>query len=81
MNEDQGKWLAGVQRALNKPGAGGLGFYTVGDADIVVYDRAKQQKIDEIMDSSNRDFCQAVEAADAHIGKLDFPQNVHSTAA
>lgn len=75
------EWLAEVQMLLNKCPSDRLGFYTIGDAQVSVYDRRKDEKITDLQDNSNMDFCQAVRHAEAETDyALDFPQCVHSTA-
>lgn len=72
----QKKWIAGVQKALNAPGSEGLGFYTIGDWDVSVYDLTREAELDQL----SGDFCSRVDELDALIGQLDFPTAVHSTA-
>lgn len=58
-----------------------LGFYTIGDPCLTVYDRTKEEKINDIHDNSNGEFSGAVVKAKADFGvQIDFPCNVHSTA-
>lgn len=59
-----------------------LGFYTIGDSYLTVYDRTKEEKIAEIQDASRSgEFGGAVVKAKADFGvQVDFPCNIHSTA-
>lgn len=75
------KWLKKVQKALNECPSDRIGFYTIGDPQIVLYDRSKEGEIDEIMDSFEMDWCHCVREAEADFDEvLYFPAHVHSTA-
>lgn len=75
-------WLNKVQAVLDECPSDRLGFYTIGDAQVTVYDRSKDKKVYDLLDSSDRiDFCTAVEKVSAGTGMtLDFPSCVHSTS-
>ena len=72
------KWVRRIQKALNECPSDRLGFYTIGDRDVFIYDKSKG--VDESASESGRDFCQEVEHLDAGLGELLFPTEVHSTA-
>lgn len=74
------KWLDELQEVLNRCPSKNLGFYTIGDPSLHVYDLRKEQQIDDYMDRHNHDFCHAVKVLDAGHCDLDFPAQVHSTA-
>ena len=57
-----------------------LGFYTVGDFDLTVYDRTLEDEINAKQDTGNVDFCQAVGELGAYIGKVRSACHIHSTA-
>jgi hypothetical protein len=57
-----------------------LGFFTIGDPCLHVYDRSADTFINYMMDDNNTDFCTAVEHFNADKGLLKFPCAVHSTA-
>lgn len=77
----QEAWINRVQKALNSKGGAGLGFYTIGDQDVSIYDKSKQAAIDEWWrENPNSEFCQAVSEADAYLGQLLFPDQVESAA-
>lgn len=81
LTEKQKKWLSGVQRALNKSGSEGLGFYTVGDSDICVYNKDYEDEICDHQDSGAIDIGQCIEAVGADFGvAITFPASVHSCA-
>ena len=75
-------WIAKVQAVLDECPSDRLGFYTIGDSDVTVYDRSKYKQIYDILDESDRmDFCSGVDKAKADTGEtLQFPAGVHSTA-
>ncbi len=81
LTKEQKKWLAGVQRALNKSGGEGLGFYTIGDSDICVYNKDYEDEIDEYQDGGAIDIWECIEAVGADFGiAITFPASVHSCA-
>lgn len=81
LSKAEREWLEKLQEHLNSCPSKRLGFYTIGDPSISVYDMAKQSKINDLMDSSLRmDFCTAVEKTKAELAELKFPSPVHSTA-
>lgn len=69
-------WLRKMQKVLDECPTT-LGFYTIGDPYLQVYDLGKEE---EINSTQERDFCTAVEQVGAELGMLRFPTNVHSTA-
>lgn len=84
LTKEEKAWLRKLQRVLNDLPSTRLGFYTIGDSDVVVYDRSLESDIESKIDESgNMDFCTAVDACDAGFGFgefLRFPAPVHSTA-
>ncbi|MEL5661951.1 hypothetical protein PTT73_10500 [Serratia ureilytica] len=74
------KWLNDVQKVLNRCPSTRLGFFTIGDKDVFVYDKRLDKQIDELQDSGGRDFGLVVNDLDAGFGELTFPSHVHSTA-
>lgn len=81
-------WLHKLQVLLDACPSERIGFYTIGDPDVSIYDRTKDEEIDDLMDRGNHDFGYAVEKAGAGIEPaaggsvyfLRFPANVHSVA-
>jgi hypothetical protein len=78
LTEAELKWKIRVQKALNACPSDRIGFYTIGDHDIRLYDKSKN--VDEENSENQEDFCTTVDRLDAGLGGLDFPSNVHSTA-
>jgi hypothetical protein len=76
-------WIAELQTVLDKCPSKRLGFFTIGDPDITIYDLNKHKKITELMNKhGNYDFCTAVDELDAGFvgGYINFPSPVASTA-
>jgi hypothetical protein len=72
-------WIEQVQALLDVCPSKRLGFYTIGDSDVSIYDATKDAKIDDIMMTSNKDYGHAVEEAGADtIAQFIFPNAVHS---
>lgn len=81
LTDAESKWLKRLQRCLNDCPSGRLGFYTIGDRYVAVYDRSKDVKINALLDSGEAgDFAPAVDLVDAHLGNVFFPSKVHSTS-
>ncbi|MCI4031493.1 MULTISPECIES: hypothetical protein [Dickeya] len=73
-------WLDELQAVLNRCPSKRLGFFTIGDPILVVYDRTKDAEIDKFMDrNTSAEFCTAVQHHDAEFTTIDFPAAVHST--
>lgn len=78
MNEltaDEKKWLKKLQRVLDECPSKRLGFYTIGDPDVFVFDKDKEHLM-----TQERDFCLMVADNDAELFRLRFPSGVYSTA-
>ncbi|CAI2786454.1 Uncharacterised protein [Serratia ficaria] len=80
LNKKEKAWLGELQEVLNRCPSKNLGFYTIGDPVLYVYDRRKEQHLNDYMDRHGLDFCKCVSALDADFGDLDFPAAIHSTA-
>lgn len=81
LTAEERKWLRKVQKALNECPSDRIGFYTIGDPQLVIYDRSKEEEIEAIMDSSHSDWCGCVREAEADFDEvLYFPAHVLSTA-
>ncbi|HGM6992112.1 TPA: hypothetical protein ACKP7H_002364 [Serratia marcescens] len=75
------KWLNDVQKVLNRCPSKRLGFATMGDRNIAVYDTAFSQAIeDHIFSGGTGDFIPTAEQFGAVLGEITFPANVESTA-
>lgn len=80
LTAEERKWVKRLQKVLNECPSKRLGFYTIGDREVHLYDRDKDAKVDAAFNTHNTDFCQAVDRADAGLGSVQFPSSVHSTA-
>ena len=81
LTKEEKAWIKKVQRVLDTCPSDRLGFYTIGDKDVFVYDRSRDSEISKLMDAThNLDYCQAVDDLDADFSVLFFPSHVHSTA-
>lgn len=76
------RWIKEVNALLSKCPSDRLQGYTVGDRNVIIFDGTRMLEIDEYIQKSGykRDFCMACEDLDLHLGTLDFPFSVHSTA-
>lgn len=81
LTKEEKTWLRQMQKLLDKCPKH-FEFNTVGDPDLVVFDNRKTELIEEIYNSGNsgNEFIGAIYEADAIVGHLLFPNNVHSTA-
>ncbi|MEN4807291.1 hypothetical protein [Pantoea agglomerans] len=75
-------WLTELQRLLNARPTDRLGFYTIGDNSVTVFDLTKEDAINARLDELNGrgDFCGASRELGADLGHLFFPAPVLSTA-
>lgn len=80
LTTEEAKWLKRLQKVLNECPSDRIGFFTVGDPSVFVYDCSKDEQIQEAHDRSSGEFCGAVHDLEADLGVLDFPSAVHSTA-
>jgi hypothetical protein len=78
--KEEKSWLRKMQNLLNKCPSDRLGFYTIGDKNVTVYDKSKDRQINEYTSGQRNDFCNGVEEFEAELGDLVFPSDVHSTA-
>ena len=72
-------WIARLQKVLDACPNKRLGFFTIGDQNVTVYDR----RFDSIIEGypyNNMDFCTVVDELGIDLGTVDFPAEVHSTA-
>lgn len=73
-------WLTDLQALLNTCPSERLGFYTIGDPCVTVFDRTQEDAIDTLLDAGKRDFCSASNELGADLAHLYFPAPVLSTA-
>lgn len=71
-------WIAEVQAVLNKCPSKRIGFYTIGDPQVYLWDMDKKKNVF----GHKGDFSPAVKDADAEFElHLDFPTPVESVSA
>lgn len=75
----EAKWLKKLNKLLAECPSERIGFYTIGDPAVEMYDLGRQAEIDELMDKG-KDFSPSAEKLGAKLGTLRFPSCVHSTA-
>jgi hypothetical protein len=80
LTKEEKAWVQKVQRLLSNPPSDRLGFYTTGDNNVTIYNKDLESEIDALYDKGGREFCSSVDDADAELGELIFPNQVHSTA-
>tara|TARA_R110000850_G_scaffold36594_1_gene96670 strand:- start:553 stop:813 length:261 start_codon:yes stop_codon:yes gene_type:complete len=75
-------WVNKVQKVLNECPSKRIGFYTMGDNDITLYDVIKDDEIRELLNTNNcSDWGPCVEQLNAGFNEtLDFPNPVESVA-
>lgn len=76
-------WVDELQEVLDRcPSPKKIGFYTIGDINIHLYDRRKYNEVIEALDTGkSSDWYPACCVAGAHIeGTIDFPSPVESVA-
>lgn len=75
------KWINDAQAVLNRCPSKRLGFYTIGDLSVHVYNLDQKDEVFALVDKGKHDFHQATKATDADFYEsLDFPSQVESTA-
>jgi hypothetical protein len=78
LTKKEAAWVRELQKVLSECPSARLGFYTIGDPRVSIYDKRLDEKIDKLL--SKNDFCSAAEKCGANLGSIDFPSAVHSTA-
>ncbi|MDX8000805.1 hypothetical protein FE394_16830 [Xenorhabdus sp. Reich] len=75
------KWLDKLQKVLNECPSDRLGFYTIGDSYVTVFDLTKGDEINKLQFSAGLDFSPACEKLNAHFDyELIFPSPVESVS-
>lgn len=74
-------WVEKLQAVIDKCPSKRLAAYTIGDADITLYDGSRQAQILAIQDANpDMELGDAVEHDHAKLAKLRFPFQIHSVA-
>lgn len=76
-------WIDELQAVLDRcPSPKKIGFYTIGDPNISLYDLRRDKEVQAALDSrASSDWCTAVASVGAGFDEtIDFPSGVLSTA-
>ncbi|MGF6996847.1 hypothetical protein [Paraburkholderia sp. GAS32] len=80
LTQAERKWVQDVQKVLNKCPSERIGFYTIGDCNVSLFDKTKEDQIAARQDRGE-DFGPAATAVGAVFDEdLLFPNGVYSTA-
>jgi hypothetical protein len=71
LTREERSWLRKMQNLIDKCPPR-LGFYTIGDPEIGVFDLDKESEFD-----GYKDLVRELGRCDAHLGSLRFPSSVH----
>ncbi|WP_435331596.1 hypothetical protein [Morganella morganii] len=81
LTKEEIKWVEKVQKALNECPSKRIGFFTIGDSDVTLYDTEKMDEIMSYFDAGKSEYGGAVEKVGALFGRsLVFPSCVDSTS-
>jgi len=81
LTKEEKAWVAKLNKVLAECPSTRLGFATIGDPDIMIYDRSERGKIDQRMDRCSWDFCAVVDEMGLLAEEvIKFPNAVESTA-
>lgn len=81
LTKEETRWLKQLQKVLDACPSDRLGFYTVGDPVLTVYDKSLEEQIETFMDYNQPcEFGCAVETIGARFMELKFPAHVHSVS-
>lgn len=71
LSKEEKAWVRKVERLLAKCPER-IGFYTVGDPNLGLYDKSKEHLFDQ-----EKDMVTELDDHDACLGQIHFPSNVH----
>ena len=74
------EWMKKLEKLLCNPPSDRMGFFTIGDRFLSVYDLTKEPEINQIMDRKGVDFCIVVHELEASLGTIRSQANIHSTS-
>ena len=82
MTKAEAAWVAEVQAVLDRCPSERLGFFTIGDRDVSIFNKAKEEAANKLMDTRKAsDFGPALDQVNGRFNaSLIFPTNVYSTA-
>lgn len=81
LTKEEKAWVKRVQKALDSCPSKRLGFATIGDHDITIFDRTRYDDICNAVDNGHGDFIPTAEKL-GYVAEeqLNFPNPVESTA-
>lgn len=79
--KEESLWLSDLQALLKKCPSNRLGFYTIGDPTVVVFDAEGLNRFEAQNGHlcEQIDFGEMIDVASARLGSIDFPNNVDAT--
>jgi hypothetical protein len=81
LTQQEKSWLKKLEKLLLNPPTNRLGFYTIGDNHLSVYDLSRENEVLEYQDKNpNYDFCMAVNDLAADFGDIRSACAILSTA-
>ena len=69
------KWVASLEGLLLNPPSDRIGLYTIGDCDLIIYDKRLERDL-----VGEEDFCTMVESQNAALGSIRSEANIHSVS-
>lgn len=79
LTAEEEKWVAKLGSVLAECPSDRFISYTIGDADVTIYDKSFEQEVSELCEGGN-DVCQAVGKVGCELASVKFPFLVQSTA-
>lgn len=80
LTKQEAAWVKKLQKVLDECPSERLGFYTIGDPTMWVYDKSLDKEIAEHQEKRDGEFSTSVIAVGADLTMIEFPSNVHSVA-
>ena len=81
LTKKEAEWLDRLEDILLNPPSERIGFYTIGDSDLMCYDKSYDDQIDELSDKHKEwDFCVCVAHLEASLGIVKASTAIQSTA-
>ena len=80
LTKAEAAWIKKVERLLMNPPSNRIGMFTMGDAELRLYDRSRDSEIDIYHQENHGEFANAVENLWADLGSINSACQIHSTA-
>ncbi|GGA99950.1 hypothetical protein GCM10011491_30250 [Brucella endophytica] len=75
LTKEEKAWVKKLQKVLDECPSERLGFFTIGDPDVSIYDKTNEVDFDATVDLPV-----SIYEHDAELGSIRFPSNVHSVS-